>query len=47
MALQAGIDGYVQSGDKKGGRMGMTDARRGRAGDRGGEEGMSEMRGRK
>lgn len=36
MALQAGIDGYVQSGDKKGGRMGMTDARRGRARDRGG-----------
>lgn len=36
VALQAGIDGYVQSGDKKGGRMGMTDARRGRAGDRGG-----------
>ncbi len=28
MALHAGIDGYVQSGDKKGGRVGMTDARR-------------------
>lgn len=41
MALQAGIDGYVQSGDKKGGRMGMTDARRGRAGD-GGARGRDE-----
>ena len=30
VALQARIDGYVQSGDKKGGRVGMTDALRGR-----------------
>lgn len=31
MAPPEWIDGYVQSGDKKGGRVGMTDARRGRA----------------
>lgn len=31
VALQAQIDGYIQSGDKKGGRVGMTDAWWGKA----------------
>lgn len=45
VALQARIDGYVQSQDKKGGRVGMTDAQREEW--QRGEGRDSEMRGRK